>query len=493
MIPRARWIKGVRDGLLAVLGVAALGLAAFFALHQPKERPARLRITAGQTEGTRHRIAQELQREAAHRAITIELHATAGSEEALREVDAGRLDAALVQGGLDLSDRPALRQVVALHVEPLHLLVKEEIHVEVSHNLAALRSKVINLGKRGSGTYLLASDVMAFAGLQSGDDFVESTLGYADLQREADRTRMPDAVFTVSTLPSPVARYLVTAHRYRLVALPFFQAFTLDTLDRDPAPAGRPGEAVTGIERRHICDATIPSFTYEVEPSVPPEEIHTLGTRLLLVARKDVAAPTIQRLLEVIFYSPFAQVVQPPLDPKLLEVSPELAWHDGTTDYLRRNAPVIAGDMVDLVEKELSIIGALVGGLFFLGQWLRRRNRRRRDRSFETYILRILEIERRTMALERAAALDLAALLRLQEDLSGLKVEALERFASGELEGEQLVSGFLAHVSDARDYLTRLILHARDSLEDQAHLEGREAQDLWREAIGAARDSQVAT
>ena len=87
------------------------------------------------------------------------------------------------------------------------------------------------------------------------------------------------------------------------------------------------------------------------------------------------------------------------------------------------------------------------------------------------------------MALERSAALDLAALLRLQEALSQLKGEALEKFADGALEGEELMSGFLTHVSDTRDYLTRLILHERDNLEDQAQLEGREAQALWNEAV----------
>ena len=30
------------------------------------------------------------------------------------------------------------------------------------------------------------------------------------------------------------------------------------------------------------------------------------------------------------------------------------------------------------------------------------------------------------------------------------------------------MSGFLAHASDARDFLMRLILHQRDNLEDQA-------------------------
>ncbi|HEY2156031.1 MAG TPA: TAXI family TRAP transporter solute-binding subunit [Isosphaeraceae bacterium] len=480
-----RWRKTARDGAFALLGLAALGLAAFFWLHVPKERPVRLRLTAGRSAGERYRIAEALRREAARRAIAIEVVETAGTDAALRDVEAGRLDAALAQGGLDVADRPDLRQVASLHVEPLHLLVKEEVHDDVSRRLSALRGKLVGLGERGSGTNRLATEVMVFAGLKPGD-FIASNASYAELQSEADRARLPDAVFTVSTLPSPVARHLVATHGFRLVPLPFFEAFTLGAIDEDSGQKDEPGAR---IERRNVYEAQIPSFAYRVEPGVPPTAIPTLGTRLLLVARKGVPAEAIQRLLEVVYGSPFAQAVQPAIDAKLLDLPPELPWHDGTSAYLRRNAPAIAGDVIDLLEKELSILAALLGGLFFLGQWLRRRFRRRREEGFGAYIVRVAAIERRAMETERAATLDLGTLLGLQEELSRLKGEALDRFADGTLEGEELMSGFLTHVSDARDYLTRLILHQRELIEEQARHEGRRAQDVWREAADGVEGS----
>jgi TRAP-type uncharacterized transport system substrate-binding protein len=480
----ARLGKRIRDALLAILGVAALCLAAFFAVHQPQERSIRLRMTAGQEAGTRHRIAQALRREAARRSLVIELYEVTGSEEALQAVESGRIDAAFVQGGLEMVEHQGLRQVAALHLEPLHLLVKEEIHHAVTRNLSGLRGKAVNLGERGSGTYLLATELMALSGLRAGMDYSETTHSYADLEREIERSCLPDAVFTVSTLPSPIARHLVTRHRYRLTALPFREAFALGALDQDYAPQEPAGAKATRIDRRHVYDALIPAFAYEIEPGVPPEAIHTLGTRLLLVARKDMAAITVRRLLEVIFNSPFAQVLQPPLDAKQLETPPELPWHDGTTEYMRRNAPLIAGDVIDMVEKEVSILGVLAAGVFCLSQWMRRQFRRRRERSFEAYILQVAQVERQAIALARAPALDLPSLLQLQEDLTRIKAEALERFASGELGGEELMSGFLVHASDARDFLMRLILHERDNLEDYARAQRRPAEALWTEAVG---------
>ena len=383
-----------------------------------------------------------------------------------------------------MNDLPHLRQVAALHVEPLHLLVKEEIHVSVAHNLAGLRGKRVNLGEHGSGSYLLAGEVLEFSGLKPRIDYTVSSSGYAELERETERSRLPDAVFSVSTLPSPMVRHLVTKHAYRLVPLPFLEAFTLGTLDREPDPPRPPGMADIKVDRRHICDATIPAFVYEVEPGVPPELIHTIGTRLLLVARRDVPTETVRRLLDIVFNSPFAQAIRPPLDARLLELPPELPWHDGTTDYVRRNSPLIIGDVIDLLEKEVSILGVLVGGVFCLVQWLRRRYRWRRDRGFEAYILQVADVERRALELSRAPTLDLPSLLRLQDDLSRIKGEALQRFAVGKLDGEELMSGFLVHVSDARDFLVRLILHRRDNLEVLARVQRRPAAALWVEAAG---------
>jgi TRAP-type uncharacterized transport system substrate-binding protein len=480
----ARLRRRFRDGLLAILGVAGCAVAAFFAFHEPRERPVRLRMTAGQEGGTRHRIAQALRREAAHRAIAIEVQAMAGSDEALQAVESGRLDAAFVQGGLDMAGHPGLRQVAGLHVEPLHLLVRDEIHRAVARNLAGLRGKVVSLGEHGSGTYLLAAEVMAFSGLRAEIDYTESTHSYADFERETEASRLPDAVFTVSTLPSPVARRLVSRHHYRLVSLPFCEAFALGALEQEDVAPALVGHTATRIDRRHVRDATIPAFAYQIEPGVPPEPIHTLGTQLLLVARKDLASTTIRRMLEVIFNSAFSQVIQPPLESRQLELPPELPWHDGTIEYVRRSSPLIAGDAIDLIEKEVSILGVLAGGLFCLVQWLRRQFRRRRERSFESYILRVAQVERQALELSRAPTLDLAALLQIQEDLARIKGEALERFAAGELEGEELMSGFLVHVSDARDFLIRLILHERDNLEDHARAQHRPAEALWNEAVG---------
>ena len=98
--------------------------------------------------------------------------------------------------------------------------------------------------------------------------------------------------------------------------------------------------------------------------------------------------------------------------------------------------------------------------------------------------VKVAAIEQKALDLELGAMLDLKELLRLQVDLSRLKNEALSRFAEGNSRARLLISGFVAHVNDARNYLTRLILHERDNLENRAKTENRPAEELWVETIG---------
>lgn|GEM_PF-441535 len=488
MVATRRLRKVGREWLAAVLGITALGVAVGVYLGGTSPRAIRLSISGGSSQGLRHQIAERLAADAVKRRLRIQVVGTSGSAETLDHVDAGILDLGLVQGGLAADHRPHVRQVATLHVEPLHLLVKDEHFAAVSKSLEALRGKTVNLSDPGSGTYRLASEVLAFAGLSPQldglqGDYVVSTLGYHELEERQDATKLPDAIFMVSALPSPVARHLIAKHRYRLVPLSFGEAFTLDVLQH-AAPVYQSRAVGHEVEKAHVCMTEIPAFTYGIEPPVPPKATPTLGTRLLLVANERADPKAIERIVETVFSPGFAQLARPALDVKLMDLPPEIEWHPGTLLYLERNKPLIAGDAIDFLEKGTSLIGALIGGLFFLWQWWKQRYRRKQELGFEAYMLKVTAIERQALELELGAMLDLKELLRLQAALSELKSEALEKFAEGELEGEELISGFVSHVNDARTYLTRLILHERESLEKQARHEKKSPQVLWHEVVG---------
>ncbi|MGE3818944.1 MAG: TAXI family TRAP transporter solute-binding subunit [Isosphaeraceae bacterium] len=461
-------------------------------------RPARLRITAGSPDGLRHQIALRLTRAAKRQGITLDVVPASGSEDALDRVDQGLLDLALAQGGLEQTGREHVRQIASLKIEPLHLVVKSELLPPSGEVLGLdfLRGRRVNLSERGSGTYELAREVLAFAGLNgkvaTGPlDYAPTTWSYHDLMTETDRERLPDAAFMVSALPSPVVRHLLNVHDYQLVPLRFGEAFALDALQAGPPPSVTRAmdPAASQVNRGGVYHTEIPAYTYGVTPPSPPLPVPTFGTRLLLVGHAQVDASVIARLLEAALTNgPGAPV----LDESLLDLSPEFDWHEGVMSYRDRNKPLMIGDL-DFLDKGAGLVGVLVPGAFYVWHLLRKWTRRRQELGFESYMLKVAEVEREAVRIELAGRIDLTELVRLRLSLCELKDEALRKFARGELEGHELISGFVTHVNDARDHLTRLILHERDNLEEEATREGRPHEVAWNTAIARLDPAPVAT
>jgi len=274
--------------LLIAMGMLVAGVTFWFRSSNPKP-PITLRMTAGDGSGLRHRLASDFALEAFKAGIQIDIKPTEGSEAAMEKLGNGEFDIALVQGGLTSNPDSPIRQISALHIEPLHLLVKSEFQQTVSEKgLSSLAGRRINLGARGSGTHSLATSVLRFAGLRVDGgkgcaSFLPNSLNYAELL-EAEFVELPDAVFTVSTLPSPIADFLADKHDFRLVPIPFGEAFSLEAFSELGT-----GPAVGSVDKRHVYSTTIPAFTYRVEPASPLEPLSTIGTRLLLVAHKRVS------------------------------------------------------------------------------------------------------------------------------------------------------------------------------------------------------------
>jgi TRAP-type uncharacterized transport system substrate-binding protein len=462
MSARAKLVRVFWLWLAPLAGLGALALAFYFVFHSPRERSYRLRMTAGNTLGMRHQLAQALRAEVARRGLDLALHETPSSEEALDEVNNHTLDVALVQGGLKATGRPHVRQVLALHMEALHLLVKKDLFDDVSRHLGALDGKTVNLGEAGSGTHSLSVEVLAFAGLhaRSADHpggYVPLGLSRQQLFAEKDDARLPDAVLLVSLLPSPTARYLVTKHGYRLVPLPFGEAFALEGMTpAEPGSGDQPPPSL--VDKGHTYPTLIPAFTCCVEPPVPAQPVPTLGTRLLLVAHQDVSPQAVRQLLEATLESQVARGGRPPIDAQALDLPPEFPWHEGTRLYQDRNKPVVSGTIMDSAHKGLAIFAATASGLFVLWQWSKMRRQLAGAEGFTPYIHQVTGVEKQALQLGRGQPAGAAQLRALLEELGRLKTEALDRFTQGELGGKELLVGFLAQVADVRACLTRLVL-----------------------------------
>lgn len=464
-----RWLI---SGLLLLLVVISL----WYALGiNRRPRIVRRTITAGSVRGLRHAIGRTLAEYSAHHQVMLEMVVSAGSGEALERVDRGELDFALVQGGLPTSQFPNVRQAAVLHIEPLHLLVKGPLWEEASTHLSALRGRTVNLSSENSGTFALATDVLRFAGLEPGRDYEVATRSYTSLmEAKVSTSNLPDAIFTVSSLPSPIAKHLVTTHNFRPVELPLAEAFQLGWQQVEPGRLEEPSE---GVIRRRISEATIPQMAYRVDPAVPEQKLRTLGCRLQLVVHRSVPAREVGQLLKVIYESPFSVQSPQPLRFELLATDAEFELHPGAERYLLDKSPIVTEKLVEVTEQLLAILGGVCGACLFVWQWYLVNRRKRRDREFLACIQRILEIENRAMQYELDASMTLQDLLRLQDELGILKQEMIRRFQDGGIEGADVVSAFLNHVNDTSELLTRLILHERPARTRTSLVEGEHSKD----------------
>src|SRR4051794_33290824 len=370
---RRRKLRIISLASLAALLLVSVALFGFGVRQLVRlGRPPTYRLNAAvDTEPIFQVLARRIAVEARKRGLVIELSPREyPSLESLRLVNASdAIDLAVVPEGVGRPDQfPNVRQVAALGIAPLHVMVRSELYESAARSLASLRGKRINCGSPSSAMRALAHDVLRFSGLRpptasdageyhdeavSTQDLLARLDGILALPR-AERARalaaLPDAALFLSPLPSLLARRLVVVAGFRMVSLPFVEAYTLDRLRLHDPQGAADGDVV---DRSWIVATPGPPQLYSSDPPVPHEPCRTVGTRLPLVAATTSAPEAVARLLEVIYESPLAALIRP---PPLSDQVPQFELHEGNQLYLRRRQPVMTPEL-------MSQLGRLLGGI----------------------------------------------------------------------------------------------------------------------------------
>jgi hypothetical protein len=466
---RRRELRVVGLVSLAVLLLVSVALF-IFGVRQLVHlgRPATYRLNMlVDIEPNRQVIARRIAAEARKRGLEIELSSQVfPALESLKLVDApNTIDIALVPEGVGGPGRyPNVRQVAALGIASLHVMVRPELYEPAARSLAALRTKRINCGSPSSVMRVLARDVLRFSGLRpptasDAGDYREDAVPTEDLLARLDeitalppdeRNRaiaaLPDAALFLSATPSLLARRLVAVAGYRMISLPFTEAYTLDRLNvHDPQMAA--DDEV--VDRSWIVATTVPPQLYGSDPPVPPEPCRTLGSWILLVAQAPSDPEAVARLLEVIYESPLTGLIRP---PPLRDQVAQFELHRGTELYLRRRQPLFTPELMSQLGRLLGGLGAFASGLLGLYGFLRILQLRR----FESYyqeVRRIVQVARGLEVDPDAPADPDSRRSYLLDQLDDLKSEAIRDFADGGLKGEGLLAGVVALVNDTRSSL----------------------------------------
>lgn len=439
-----RFRRVITGTTVAVVGTAIfLGVALWFAWPILRPPTYKLTMTSGTAGGRSYTLAEQyLVPAARERGVEITMVPTAGSEEGLDAVNDPNnpIQLALVQGGLEASTRPNVRELTPTHTTVLHLFLKRSVYEDAQKRgiKAALTGKRISLSTPGSGTHTFATAVAKRMGLEAGVNFIQEPKSNGELTNPRNGVdQLPDGVFVISILPSPVGNRLVDELDYRLYPLAFSEALRLE----DPK----------------VYPATIPAFTYSVDPPVPEQRLNTISRRLLLVANKDVPEDAVVAMLGAVFESGFARVFEPGLDMKTqLDLEPEFPRHPGVNVYRYGRIP-ISQETIQQLTKGAPALTALIPGFFFLRRSVSRYRHRDRVHSLRDYMVEVTTIESTVRDWEMGPSLSTDDVMRMRNRLSELKGEALDRYAQGILLREELMPSFLAHVTDVRNYLSAML------------------------------------
>lgn len=254
------------------LPLIVLLIAGFYLAWQfvPAAASKQITIAVGGTSGDYYDYAVQYQQNIKADGIELNIMSVEGSVEALQKLRGGEADFALVQGGVAHSTMPdaaeqGLQSIASLFYEPLWVFYRKELG-EVQH-IHTLKGKRLGIGKQGSGTQVLVSQL-----LKDNDLCQKNSNLQALLMDDAASKLMAgelDAMFLMTLPQTEIIQQLITHpditlmdFRHQVIAYtshyPFLSQLTL-------------GEGIIDLRR-----------------NLPDHDVTLLSTTATLVAKKDL-------------------------------------------------------------------------------------------------------------------------------------------------------------------------------------------------------------
>lgn len=253
----------------ALLTIAAFAVAYHFIQPAP---PRHIVMATGSTSGAYYYYGRMYRDLMAKEGIEVTLKETAGSIANIDLLNQGEADVAFVQGGTR-SDEGAtpLRSLASLYYEPVWVFVRKDLPAQ---RLADLRGRRIAVDREGSGTRVIALQLLSDIGLDGGAVDI-SPLGGADAAAALRDGRL-DAAFFITAANTPLVRGLFDASEVRL--LPVSRA------------------AAYRLQHRFLSLLTLPEGAIDLAKDVPAADTVLLAPAANLVVREDVH-PALAELL----------------------------------------------------------------------------------------------------------------------------------------------------------------------------------------------------
>ena len=260
-------------GLLAVIVLVGFLITYQYVGAPP---PKVVRIATGANNGAYYTFAQEYARLLASDGITLEVVPTAGSVENLELLKSGEVSLALIQGGsATRDDKERLQSLGSLFLEPVWIFVRRQSAVK---RFLELKGNRVSVGITGSGTHLLATQLLSAAGITETNTQLirqETTQAIDSLSNGKI-----DAAFFVASPEAPIIRKL-------------FAAPAVELLNFDRA-------AAYGRRFPFLTPVTLSEGVIDLQQNIPDHDTPLVAASANLAARRDLNASLIPAVLNAV-------------------------------------------------------------------------------------------------------------------------------------------------------------------------------------------------
>ena len=392
--------------------------------------PRTIRIATGAQNGQYYLYGQIFARSMRKRTEReVEPLVTDGSVDNGKRLAEGTADLAIVQHGA--VPMVGLTVIAPLYEEIVHVVVRQGRGIRSIHDLSG---KTVVLGPKGSGMRASALDVLDHYGVKP-ESLGDKTASYfAEL---ADDETLDAAIVTTG---------YVNADLQRLLAEGAFELLAIDD-----------AEAIS-TRHAHFTRAKIPRGLYREGPAVPDRPTKTVATTAILVAGSEVPAPLVEEAVAVLYeeYPHWEEGNSRRQLSQLMTAGEAAQWvklplHQVSQAYFEPyKGLVLLKDFMESLVATKDLLFTLGAGVYILWLWRRKVVQRRTKAELAVSRRRLNALLDETIGIENKQMLtdDPKELREYLDEVTRIKLRALDELTDEDLRGDQMFSIFLTQCSN---------------------------------------------
>ncbi|NEP15635.1 MAG: TAXI family TRAP transporter solute-binding subunit [Leptolyngbya sp. SIO4C1] len=353
--------------LFVVSFSVTIAIASAIQLIRETSRVHVVRLATGSPSGEYYAFGDAIEQvtEAHFPKIQIEVLKSPGSNQNMEDVQAGRVDMALVQN--DTPVQPDVRAVAQLYPEMFHFIVSKDAGID---SIDDLRGKRIALMPEGSGSYALFWPLSQHYGLTPAD--FQSTPMPAKEAYESLIAGRVDALFRIIGLGNEAIGDLLKTGRFKLVPIAQIGALQLS--------------------QPYLQSTMIPRGSYDGAIPEPPQDLPVVAVSALLIAHQDLSPEVVKTISQVLYEYRNELISENPRTARIQspEASQNLGFpmHPGASAYFNQDEPSFFVQYAEPMGLLLSVSILLFSGVWQFRLWFIGRQKNIAD----TYNLEILDL-----------------------------------------------------------------------------------------------------